>query len=141
MKQRVGANDDSGTSSFIFMWLINVKNQYAGLRVSRAAIAIDYALDMAEVPALQEITALDANRNGRPEPIETAGYASRQCDAIRSQLELRLAARPTPLALMSSAVQFPAGAGNLYTLRLTCSFEAEIGAATDTLQVDFQNKF
>ena len=53
-------------------------NHYAGLRVSKAAISIDYVLDMAEIPAFQEITTFDANGNGQADSAEAAGYHERQ---------------------------------------------------------------
>ena len=47
-------------------------NHYAGIRVSRQSIAVDFVLDMAEIPAFQEITSFDTNGNGRPDPGEVA---------------------------------------------------------------------
>ncbi len=49
-------------------------NHYAGLQVSPDSISIDYVLDMAEIPAFQEITAFDANGNGQADSAEAAGY-------------------------------------------------------------------
>lgn len=99
-------------------------NHYAGLHISTQAIAIDYVLDMAEIPAFQEIAAFDANRNGQPDPEETAPYHPARCEAIRSELDLRLDGRPVALTLNSSAIEFPPGVAGLVTLRLTCAFSA-----------------
>src|SRR3970040_1489675 len=84
-------------------------NHYARLHVSREAILVDYVLDMAEIPAFQEIAALDANGNGQPDGEESARYHPAQCEAIRSPLDLRLNGRPAdpPPHLW---VQRPAGA-------------------------------
>ena len=41
-------------------------NHYAGLQVKQDSIAVDLVIDMAEIPAFQEITAFDANGNGAP---------------------------------------------------------------------------
>ncbi len=49
-------------------------NQYAGLHVSREKIMVDYVLDMAEIPAFQEIALLDANGNRQADSAEAAGY-------------------------------------------------------------------
>jgi hypothetical protein len=46
-------------------------NQYVGLHVTRETVVIDYVLDMAEIPAFQEIATFDANGNGQPDPDET----------------------------------------------------------------------
>jgi nickel/cobalt transporter (NicO) family protein len=115
-------------------------NHYAGLSVGPQSIAIDYILDMAEIPAFQEIATFDTSRNGQPDTSETAGYHPGQCEAIRSQLALRLDGRPLPLTLASSAVEFPPGAGGLLTLRLTCAFVAAISPAGKTARVEFEDQ-
>ncbi|HZM25645.1 MAG TPA: hypothetical protein VFC02_28100, partial [Anaerolineales bacterium] len=45
-------------------------NHYAGLNVSREMVTIDFVLDMAEIPAFQEIASFDANGNGQPDAAE-----------------------------------------------------------------------
>ncbi len=112
-------------------------NHYAGLHVTRDAVTIDYVLDMAEIPAFQEIAGLDANGNGQAEVDETAGYHPSQCDAIRSDLDLRMNGQPVAIALDSSAIEFPAGAGGLPTLRLTCAFRAAIAPVGETVRLEF----
>lgn len=115
-------------------------NHYAGLRVSREAIMIDYVLDMAEIPTFQEISALDANRNGQADADETARYHPAQCEAIRANLDLRLNHQPLALNLESSALEFPPGAGGLPTLRLTCAFQVAIVPVAENAQVEFKDK-
>ena len=114
-------------------------NHYAGLHVTREAVTIDYVLDMAEIPAFQEIATFDANGNGQPEADETAGYHSSQCDAIRSGLDLRVNGQPAAITLNSSAIEFPAGAGGLLTLRLTCAFRASIASTGESHRLEFQD--
>src|SRR5574341_1102208 len=82
-------------------------NLYAGLRVGSQAIVIDYVLDMAEIPAFQEISAMDANKDGQASPEETAGFRPAECEKIRADLELRADRRQLPLTLISSAIEFP----------------------------------
>ena len=101
-------------------------NHYAGLQVSRDAIAVDFVLDMAEIPAFQEITAFDANGNGIPDTSEAAAYHAQKCASLQPDLSLLLNNKPLALILTSSSVEFPAGAGGLSTLRLTCAFSASI---------------
>ena len=99
-------------------------NHYAGLQVTPDAVAIDYVLDMAEIPAFQEITDFDANGNGVADASEAAGYHAKKCTALQPDLSLLLNNKPLGLTLISSSVEFPAGAGGLPTLRLTCEFSA-----------------
>ncbi|HET9906669.1 MAG TPA: hypothetical protein VFQ23_08505 [Anaerolineales bacterium] len=108
-------------------------NHYAGLNVSRELVEIDYVLDMAEIPAFQEIASFDANGNGQPDATETAAYHSARCESLRSDLNLRVNNQATPLALASSKIEFPAGAGGLLTLRLTCAFRAALTEETTSI--------
>jgi nickel/cobalt transporter (NicO) family protein len=114
-------------------------NQYAGLQISQEAIVIDYVLDMAEIPAFQEISAFDANGNGQADSAEAAGYHAEKCASIQPNLGLFLNKHSMALALAFSSVEFPAGVGGLPTLRLTCEFRAPLDFATNHLELLFSN--
>src|SRR6266498_130792 len=101
-------------------------NHYAGLRVSKDAISIDYVLDMAEIPAFQEITAFDANGNGQVDSSEAEAYHAAKCASLQPDLSLLLNNKALDLTLESSSIAFPAGAGGSPTLRLTCEHNAVI---------------
>src|SRR6266498_2449244 len=101
-------------------------NHYAGLRVSKDAISIDYVLDMAEIPAFQEITAFDANGNGQVDSSEAEAYHAAKCASLQTDLSLLLNNKALDLTLESSSIAFPAGAGGSPTLRLTCEHNAVI---------------
>jgi nickel/cobalt transporter (NicO) family protein len=108
-------------------------NHYAGLQITPAAVAIDFVLDMAEIPAFQEITDFDANGNGVADASEAASYHAKRCTALQPDLSLLLNNKPLGLILISSSVEFPAGAGGLPTLRLTCQFSAAIAGQMSSL--------
>jgi ABC-type nickel/cobalt efflux system permease component RcnA len=101
-------------------------NHYAGLQVKPDSIAVDLVIDMAEIPAFQEITSFDANGNGLPDASEAAGYHAQKCTSLLPDISLLLNNKASTLTLNSSSVEFPAGAGGLSTLRLTCEFGAAI---------------
>src|SRR5687768_6129939 len=101
-------------------------NHFAGLHVAQQEIKLDYFLDMAEIPAFQEIATFDANGNGEPDTAESAAYHSAKCASLRSDLDLRVNNKPATLALASSNIEFPAGAGGLLTLRLNCNFTTSL---------------
>ena len=101
-------------------------NHYAGLHVARESITVDYVLDMAEIPAFQEIAALDVNGNGQADSAEAAAYHAAKCASLQPDLQLSLNDKALALRLDSSSVEFPAGAGGLPTLRLTCGYLASI---------------
>lgn len=102
-------------------------NRYAGLLVQRAALDIDYVVDMAEIPTYQEISqVIGANPDGAPDASKADAYRQRKCAEFPANMAITqngnaLALRPT-----QSAIEFPPGAGGLLTLRLTCGYRAEI---------------
>jgi len=114
-------------------------NHYAGLAVSGESITIDYVLDMAEIPAFQEIQTFDANGDGAPDSGEADSYHPAQCASIQSKLDLRVNDRPAAMTLTSTAIEFAVGAGGLYTLRLTCAFSAAV-AVSDGARIEFSDQ-
>lgn len=114
-------------------------NQYAGLQISPEKIKIDYVMDMAEIPAFQEIELLDANGNRQPDPAELAGYEAVRCASLQPSLSLSLNNQAVKLSLVSSSVEFPAGVGGLPTMRLTCEFQAPIHVVESALALSFHN--
>src|ERR1041384_7130525 len=112
-------------------------NHYAGLHVTPNSIDIDFVLDMAEIPAFQEITSFDANGNGKADPSETGAYHAAKCTSLRPDLKLLLNDKALDLTLGSSSVEFPAGAGGLSTLRLTCEFRALVPTAQTIKSISF----
>ncbi|MGL5080435.1 MAG: nickel/cobalt transporter [Microcoleaceae cyanobacterium] len=114
-------------------------NHYAGLEVTQGQVDIDYVLDMAEIPAFQEINQIDTNHNHQPEPGETVDYPVSKCQEISSSLALQIDQQPLALALRGSTVEFPPGVGGLATLRLTCQFEGMMPMAEDRQFVEFED--
>ena len=119
--------------ALIFLWMPFAEahplgnftiNHYAGLQIASDKVQIDYVLDMAEIPAFQEIRQLDRDRNHKADSIETVHYPADKCREISSDLGLRLNKEPLALSINRSSVEFPPGVGGLETLRLTCEFEA-----------------
>lgn len=112
-------------------------NQYTGLHLHPDTLTLDYVVDMAEIAAFQEIAALDRNGNRQPDPDEAAAYHAARCAALGPDLVVRVGGAPLTLSLASSSVEFPAGAGGLLTLRLTCELRAAWTASDQA--VEFTN--
>ncbi|MEW6401065.1 MAG: sulfite exporter TauE/SafE family protein [Chloroflexota bacterium] len=115
-------------------------NQFVGLDVRRDGINLEYIVDMAEIPAFQEIAAFDANENGQADSAEAAAYHADKCASLRADLALALDGQAVDLALASSAIGFPMGAGGLPTLRLTCEFRAVLDSVPEAAHLSFQNR-
>lgn len=114
-------------------------NQYVGLDVGRQMILIDYVVDMAEIPAFQEVAAFDVNGNSQPDSAEFTGYAVAKCTALQPALGLILNNQPVSFILASSSVDFPAGVGGLPTLRLSCTFQASVELGQEDAKLSFHN--
>ncbi|ACC85100.1 nickel/cobalt transporter [Nostoc punctiforme] len=115
-------------------------NHYAGVQVATDGVGIDYVLDMAEIPAFQEINHLDTNRDRKAEPVETVQYPAQKCQQVNSHLELLIDKQPLALSLIKSTVEFPPGVGGLSTLRLSCNFQGA-RALVNANQLTFEDKF
>ncbi|WP_414552898.1 nickel/cobalt transporter [Anabaena sp. CCY 0017] len=115
-------------------------NHYAGVQVATDGVGIDYVLDMAEIPAFQEINHLDTNHNRKAEPVETVQYPDQKCQEVNSHLELLIDKQPLALSLIKSTVEFPPGVGGLSTLRLSCNFQGT-GELVGANQLIFEDKF
>lgn len=114
-------------------------NQYVGVNISREKIVVDYIVDMAEIPAFQEIAAFDANGNGQADSSESARYHADKCASLQPDLKLLLDNQALDLTLASSSVEFPAGVGGLPTLRLTCGFQSPLNSTKNNLDISFVN--
>ncbi|MBD2078783.1 sulfite exporter TauE/SafE family protein [Leptolyngbya sp. FACHB-17] len=114
-------------------------NHYAGLQVAPEQITVDYVLDMAEIPAFQEIHQLDTNRNRKADTTETLNYPAEKCREVGAHLKLQVDHQPLSFLLDNAKVEFPPGVGDLATLRLTCAFQKEIESpAIHSIEVEDQ---
>lgn len=114
-------------------------NQYAGLTIRKDSIRVEYIVDMAEIPAFQEIAEFDSNGNGTADSSEASAYHADKCASLLPDLKLILNGQPLTLAPTSSSVEFPAGVGGLPTLRLTCEFNASFVPSSSALGLSFVN--
>ncbi|MEH2330049.1 nickel/cobalt transporter [Nostoc sp.] len=116
-------------------------NHYAGVQVAPDGVGIDYVLDMAEIPAFQEINHLDTNRDRKAEPVETVQYPDQKCQEVYSHLELLIDKQPLALSLIKSTVEFPPGVGGLSTLRLSCNFQGTRELLGANQLIEFEDQF
>jgi ABC-type nickel/cobalt efflux system permease component RcnA len=100
-------------------------NQYSGLRVQPGGVAVDYVLDMAEIPAFQTRTQdIDADRDGVVSPAEQDRWAAAACRRLSSQVTITVDQAAAPVTVVRAELAFPSGAAGLVTLRLDCSLHA-----------------
>jgi len=106
-------------------------NHYAGVTVRSDSVIVDYVIDMAEIPAFQENSAIDRDGDGILSQAELAAYAAARCEALRSGLSVHLDARPVGLSIIGATAALPVGQAGLSTLRLECGYSVVLGAVPD----------
>jgi nickel/cobalt transporter (NicO) family protein len=92
-------------------------------------VIVDYVVDMAEIPTLQERGRLDLDGDDALSTTELEGYRIAACDDLRAGLRLRVDGALTPLAVRSTDLSLPVGQAGLSTLRLRCLLATTIGRA------------
>jgi nickel/cobalt transporter (NicO) family protein len=101
-------------------------NTYSGLRVGPDRLAVDYVVDMAEIPTFQTRQAIDIDHDGQVGGSEAARWRDQECPRLAGGLRATVDGRPAPLTVTGSALHFPEGVGGLETLRLECALTATL---------------
>jgi ABC-type nickel/cobalt efflux system permease component RcnA len=102
-------------------------NQLAQVRFDERDATVHYVLDLAEIPAFQQIQRFDRDGSGAIEAGEEAAVADRLIAAAASGLELTADGKPVALRAPDSAeLSFPPGQGGLATARLEADFEGTL---------------
>lgn len=104
-------------------------NTAAGIVLRVDEVVLDFAVDMAEIPTLQEKGGLDPDGDGSRSTEELAAYGKAACEGLRTGLWLRIDGTVAPLSMRSSELSLPVGQAGLSTLRLRCVFGASIDPA------------
>lgn len=96
-------------------------NHYSKIELGPRDIRLQYAIDLAEIPAYQELQQYNLT------PGDTAAialYLGRRGAELARRLDLRVDGAPLALHIVSKGVIFPPGAGGLPTMKLGYLFEA-----------------
>jgi ABC-type nickel/cobalt efflux system permease component RcnA len=111
-------------------------NRAVVVTVAPSGVTVTYLVDMAEIPAFNEIAAIDPDGDALQSAAERDTYASATCGTAAANLLLTLDGRAAALAAADApALSFPEGAGQLHTLRLECHFMAASAAGGGTLAI------
>jgi nickel/cobalt exporter len=112
-------------------------NHYSGLRLQPGGLAVDYVLDLAEIPTYQARRAIDRDHDGRVGAAEAAAWRDRTCARLAAGARARLDGHPLPLAVAGARLAFPAGVGGLATTRLECALAAPLPAGRGAHQLAY----
>ncbi|MCB0035213.1 MAG: hypothetical protein KDE51_14375, partial [Anaerolineales bacterium] len=112
-------------------------NRYSRLELNEAnQLTILYVLDMAEIPTFQLWPEIDRNGNDELEASEQAAYQAQLVEAIEQQLSLSVNGRVVDLTAQNATLTFPAGQGDLPTMRLEATYTAALSTA-QTWVIDY----
>ena len=101
-------------------------NRYSRLELYSDAVRVHYVLDMAEIPAFQEIGAIDTDGNDEFSEAENAAYIDAKLPELLSNITLTADGDPATLTPIASEIAYPVGQAGLDTLRLSAVFEAQL---------------
>lgn len=112
-------------------------NHFSALEVHPTAVRVSYIIDMAEIPAFQEMQA--HGLTAQPDTPNLAVYQQRKVQELQQGLSLQMGEQELPLTLRSSTVTFPPGAGGLPTLRISAVYEAPLRVTHGQLVYEDRN--
>jgi ABC-type nickel/cobalt efflux system permease component RcnA len=116
-------------------------NHYASIRVGAGRATIRYVVDMAEIPAFQELQKIEASEGNSDQGAKLKAYGERIALSYRDGLPLLIDGSRVPLRLISANTTTPVGSGGLPTLRIESEFEGAIpdGGMSSTRRLSFEN--
>jgi ABC-type nickel/cobalt efflux system permease component RcnA len=105
-------------------------NRYTRIELAPESVRLFYVLDMAEVPAFQEIRTIDTNRNQVIDRDEETAYLDVKVGEVLRNLAISVDGAALAPEIQDRALTFPPGLGGLATLRIETSFEARMDVRT-----------
>src|SRR5680860_480123 len=107
------------------------------LVVGADATRLDYVLDLAEIPALQERQRIDADGDGEVDGSEAERYRDAACTEVGTDQVLTVDGKAVEIRPGGSSLSFPPGQAGLFTLRLECALTADTGPLGPAAQVAY----
>jgi ABC-type nickel/cobalt efflux system permease component RcnA len=105
-------------------------NRYTRIEVRGGDIRLSYVMDVAEIPATQEISSIDRNHDGVPDTMECREYSREKISQLMREMNLTIDGVPVLLRTGHYDISFPPGQGGLRTVRL--SFRLDGAAPADS---------
>ncbi|MBE1491882.1 HoxN/HupN/NixA family nickel/cobalt transporter [Plantactinospora soyae] len=100
-------------------------NQLAAVHLHPDRVEVAAEIDLAELPTLQESSAVDTDRDGTPSGPERAARATADCGTLAGDFEVVVAGRRLDWTVDDSALAYADGAAGLPTSRLRCRLVAD----------------
>ncbi|HEY6153458.1 MAG TPA: sulfite exporter TauE/SafE family protein [Candidatus Udaeobacter sp.] len=101
-------------------------NHFTRIEVGNVRVKLHSVIDMAEIPAFQELQKIDTNGDGKASSEELDAYADRVSGQWANALVLTVDDVNVPLRLVAKNVNLLCGAGELQTLRVELDLEGQL---------------
>jgi nickel/cobalt transporter (NicO) family protein len=101
-------------------------NTSAAILLTPGHVRIDYVVDMAEIPTVQVMPELDADRSGDVSDVERRAWSLRGASRLLANVSLSIDGEPVELAVASARAVLLPGQGGLETLRVEAAFAGRI---------------
>ncbi len=115
-------------------------NQYSRLEVGKSEVSIRQVLDMAEIPAFQEISVIDTDKDGAISDTELKAYSAALTPVYLKNLFLDINGNAVPLRAAAENIQLVPGAGGLNTLRIEWDLIGDVANAQTANSAAFRNE-
>jgi ABC-type nickel/cobalt efflux system permease component RcnA len=114
-------------------------NQYCGLKLTRGAIDVHYAVVFGQLPALRELHLADANADGVTSQEERDAYVEKLAPDLARNLVLKVDGVSIPLRATHWASSLPSEQGG-FSLRVEVDFVAPLPPVNSVSSVEFTNE-
>jgi ABC-type nickel/cobalt efflux system permease component RcnA len=111
-------------------------NHYAKIDLGSDHITIRYIIDLAEIPAYQEMQQGEIHADAADAAV--LRYVAARGNQLSRGLRLAVNGEDLPLRLISSGVLFPPGAGGLPTMKMGFTYEAIYPAGIDRARLQLR---
>jgi nickel/cobalt transporter (NicO) family protein len=99
-------------------------NQAIGLDLYPDRVGVTAIVDLAELPTLQDRSAVDANGDGTVSAAESAAYNGRVCNAMARQVALHVDGHRVQWSVRPAGFGYRPGSAGLHTSRISCTLDA-----------------
>jgi ABC-type nickel/cobalt efflux system permease component RcnA len=115
-------------------------NHYAALLPGDGELRLVYHLDIAELPTVEEMRSLDANRDGVISDGEKSAYLARKGAALTAGLSLKLNGRTATLSVSAADLQIRPGAAGLPILLISLEYHVPLDRASQSVLVEYDDE-
>ena len=112
-------------------------NTSAALLIGVDRIEVDYVVDRAEIPTLQERADIDRDGDDELSDTEREAYATESCAALAQDVEVTIGGTTVALQVDETDLSVPDGQAGLPTQRLDCELVADHAPVTERTAVTF----